>query len=346
MSQNGRRFNRVQVNYDGCAESWSNLVPHAGRWLTAAVQRSKHLDPVEYVCKVTQLTASTWLASVSREAPVLIVGPTASGKSALAMAVAARDGRVIVNADALQIYSCWRVLTARPSLADEAALPHALYGHIGREQSYSVGHWLREVAAILHKPVVIVGGTGLYFTALTRGLADIPPTPAHIRATADHRLASLGLPSLLNELDTATRSRIDPQNPARVQRAWEVLAATGRGLADWQDQTGPALLPLRDVQALVLRPDVGWLNARIAHRFQSMLDHGAVAEAAAEAATWDANRASAKAIGAPELIAHLHGTLTLPQAIDAATLASRQYAKRQRTWLRARMHDWPGLPLP
>ena len=110
---------------------------------------------------------------ISREAPVLIAGPTASGKSALAMEIAARDGRVIVNADALQVYGCWRVLSARPSLADEAALPHALYGHIGRDQPYSVGHWLREVQALLDRPVVIVGGTGLYFTALTAGLAEI-----------------------------------------------------------------------------------------------------------------------------------------------------------------------------
>ena len=125
------------------------------------------------------------LEGLSRDAPVLLAGPTGSGKSALAMELAARDGRVIVNADALQVYDCWRVISARPSVADEAALPHALYGHVGRERDYSVGAWLRDVAGLLSRPVVIVGGTGLYFRALTEGLAEIPPIPAAIRAEAD-----------------------------------------------------------------------------------------------------------------------------------------------------------------
>ena len=116
---------------------------------------------------------------------MLIAGPTASGKSSLAMDLAARDGRVIVNADALQVYGCWRVLTARPSRADEAALPHALYGHIGRDEAYSVGHWLREVIPLLSCPVVIVGGTGLYFSALTEGLAEVPDVPPEVRAAGD-----------------------------------------------------------------------------------------------------------------------------------------------------------------
>lgn len=286
------------------------------------------------------------LDQVSREAPVLIAGPTASGKSAFAMELAARDGRVIVNADALQVYGCWRVLSARPSVADEAALPHALYGHIGRDEPYSVGHWLREVQAWLARPVVIVGGTGLYFSALTAGLAEIPPTPPEIRALADARRASEGIAALLAELDMATRARIDTLNPARVQRAWEVLAATGRGLADWQAGTGPAILPLSGVEALVIRPDVAWLDARIARRFRIMLEDGALQEAAAEAPFYDPARPSAKAIGAPELMAHLRGELSLAQATEAATLASRQYAKRQRTWFRARMKDWREIALP
>ena len=276
----------------------------------------------------------------------MIAGPTASGKSAFAMELAARDGRVIVNADALQVYGCWRVLSARPSVADEAALPHALYGHIGRDEPYSVGHWLREVQAWLARPVVIVGGTGLYFSALTAGLAEIPPTPPEIRALADARRASEGIAALLAELDMATRARIDTLNPARVQRAWEVLAATGRGLADWQAGTGPAILPLSGVEALVIRPDVAWLDARIARRFRIMLEDGALQEAAAEAPFYDPARPSAQAIGAPELMAHLRGELSLAQATEAATLASRQYAKRQRTWFRARMKDWREIALP
>ncbi len=280
------------------------------------------------------------LKAISTELPVLIAGPTASGKSALAMELAARDGRVIVNADALQVYGCWRVLSARPSLADEAALPHALYGHIGRGQDYSVGHWLREVSVHLTRPLVIVGGTGLYFSALTEGLAQIPATPAEVRALADLRRADEGFAALLAELDQATAARIDPLNPARVQRAWEVLTATGRGLAEWQDQTGPALLPLSGAEALVMRPDVAWLDARIARRFDMMLNEGALAEVEAALPHWDGSAPWAKAIGAPELIAHLQGDLTLDDAREAAILASRQYAKRQRTWFRSRMKNW------
>ncbi|MDP4892109.1 tRNA (adenosine(37)-N6)-dimethylallyltransferase MiaA [Cypionkella sp.] len=280
------------------------------------------------------------ITAISREAPVLIAGPTASGKSALAMELAARDGRVVINADALQIYGCWRVLSARPSRADEAAVPHALYGHVGQDEPYSVGHWLREVAGFLARPVVIVGGTGLYFSALTEGLAEIPATAPALRARADARRAAEGFAALLAELDPATAARIDRNNPARVQRAWEVQAATGRGLASWQDQTGPALLPRAQVEAIVLRPDVAWLDARIKRRFAQMLEQGALDEVRAALPDWDASRAWAKAIGAPELVAHLRGEIDLETAVDAATLASRQYAKRQRTWLRSRMREW------
>lgn len=286
------------------------------------------------------------LDQISREAPVVIAGPTASGKSAIAMELAARDGRVIVNADALQVYDCWRVLSARPSAADEAALPHVLYGHVGRDQPYSVGHWLREVQGFLNRPVVIVGGTGLYLSALTEGLVDIPPTPPEIRHMADARRSGEGIAGLLAELDAATAARIDTANPARVQRAWEVRASTGRGLADWQDATGPALLPLQRVEALVIRPDVGWLDARIASRFAAMLAQGALDEVAAQLPDWNPGRAASKAIGAPELISYLRGQATLPEATAAATLASRQYAKRQRTWFRSRMKLWQEIALP
>lgn len=283
------------------------------------------------------------LTTVSREAPILIAGPTASGKSALAMELAARDGRTIVNADALQVYANWRILTARPTAAEEAALPHALYGHIPRNAPYSVGHWLRDVAPLLSRPVVIVGGTGLYLSALTEGLADIPPTPPAIRAKADHLLATEGLAALLATLDPATAARIDRQNPARVQRAWEVLQATGRGLADWQADTPAPLLPLTKAEALVIRPDVAWLNARIDRRFDAMVAAGALDEARAELPHWDPARPSSRAIGAPELIAHLSGETDLPTAIAAAKLASHQYAKRQRTWFRSRMGSWRNL---
>ncbi|MFN5996222.1 MAG: tRNA (adenosine(37)-N6)-dimethylallyltransferase MiaA [Paracoccaceae bacterium] len=284
--------------------------------------------------------------SISREAPVLLAGPTASGKSALAMELAARDGRLIVNADALQVYENWRILTARPTVSDEATLPHALYGHVGRDQTYSVGHWLREVAPLLDRPVVIVGGTGLNFNALTRGLAEVPDVPAAVRAEADARRAAEGHAALLAELDPATAARIDRQNPVRIQRAWEVLRATGRGLAAWQDDTPAPLLSLSEAEAMVLVPEVAWLNARIDRRFQEMLTEGALNEAQANLEVWDPRRPSSKAIGGPELIAHLRGEISLADASEAATLASRQYAKRQRTWFRSNMKAWRQVSLP
>lgn len=277
---------------------------------------------------------------------MLLAGPTASGKSALAMELAARDGRLIVNADALQVYENWRILTARPSVEDEAALPHALYGHVPREAAYSVGHWLRDLVPLLSRPVVIVGGTGLNFNALTRGLAEIPDTPPEIRAEAGARLAGEGLEALLAELDPATAARIDRQNPVRVQRAWEVWRATGRGLTSWQDDTPAPLLPQSQAEALVLVPEVAWLNDRIHGRFHQMLTKGGLSEAQANLPGWDPKRPSSKAIGGPELIAHLRGEITLELATEAAIQASRQYAKRQRTWFRSNMKGWRHLSLP
>jgi tRNA dimethylallyltransferase len=284
--------------------------------------------------------------SISREAPVLIAGPTASGKSALAMELAARDGRVIVNADALQVYGNWRILTARPSVADEAALPHALYGHVTPDQPYSVGHWLRQIRPLLDTPLVVVGGTGLNFTALTKGLAEIPEVPPQVRAEADLRMRTDGRLALLGELDARTASRLDPMNGARVQRAWEVLRATGRGLADWQADTPPPILPRASAEPLVLVPESRWLNDRIDRRFSAMLAAGALEEARANLPDWDPTRPASRAIGGPELVAHLQGRLSLAESVDAATLSSRQYAKRQRTWFRSNMADWNQLYLP
>ena len=288
------------------------------------------------------------LPSISTTQPVLIAGPTASGKSALAMALAQRDGRIIVNADALQVYARWRTLTARPSPEDEAAAPHRLYGHVGRDVSYSVGKWLDDVAAVLSlgKPIVIVGGSGLNLTALTIGLADIPISPPEIRALADSRKAAEGIGALLAELDPATRARIDPANPARVQRAWEVLKFTGRGLADWHNTTPPALIPLADADCIALRPDVDWLNERIDRRFDQMIAAGALDEVAAELPYWVPNQPSSQAIGAAELVGYLRGEILLKDAVHASKLASRQYAKRQRTWLRSKMGGWRGISLP
>ena len=284
--------------------------------------------------------------------PVLIAGPTGAGKSALALSVAEAAGGEIVNADALQVYACWRVLTARPSPEEEARAPHHLYGHQPFEADYSAGMWLREVAALLDdmrargaRPI-IVGGTGLYFAALTEGLAEIPPVPDEIRARALARIAAGEVDAMVAELDPASRARIDTKNPMRVQRAWEVLTATGRGIAAWQDETPPPLLPAAHALPLVLEADRAWLNARIDARFDAMMEMGALEEARALAPRWDPARLAARAIGAPELIAHLRGELTLEAAIAAAKLQSRQYAKRQRTWFRSRMKGWRRIPLP
>ncbi|MEN8831314.1 tRNA (adenosine(37)-N6)-dimethylallyltransferase MiaA [Pacificibacter sp.] len=292
------------------------------------------------------------LAALSPEQPVLIAGPTASGKSALALEIAERQGGVIVNADALQVFDNWRVLTARPPAQDEARAPHALYGHVSGTSAYSVGHWLRDATPFLtsgQRPI-FVGGTGLYFSALTEGLVEIPPTPDSIRAEGNARRAQdgdhLGLLADLDAEDPQTAQKVDRLNPMRVQRAWEVLRATGQGLAAWQAMTPPPALPLETAYPIVMDADKDWLNDRIAQRFQIMLDSGALEETQANLPNWDPTLPSSKAIGAPELIAYLQGDMTLARAKEAATVATRQFAKRQRTWFRARMKSYHHISLP
>ena len=276
--------------------------------------------------------------------PVLIAGPTASGKSALALAIAQAQGGLIVNADASQVYDCWRVISARPSPEEEAQAPHALYGHVSETQTYSAGHWLREVAPLLKGPLrpIIVGGTGLYFTALTEGLAEIPPTPPEVRATAD----GMSLEALIAGTDAATLAGIDRMNRARVQRAYEVFAATGRGLALWQEDTAPPVLPLSACHPVALQVDRDWLADRIALRFDQMIADGALGEVAAVRDRYDPALPAHRAIGVPELMAHLQGAIELEEARARAIIATRRYAKRQRTWLRSKMGGWHGFALP
>ncbi|WP_092646535.1 tRNA (adenosine(37)-N6)-dimethylallyltransferase MiaA [Jannaschia faecimaris] len=276
--------------------------------------------------------------------PILIAGPTASGKSSLALAIAESAGGCIVNADALQVFADWRSLTARPSVAEEARAPHALYGHVDWQRAYSVGDWLRDVAPLLagERPI-IVGGTGLYFRALTEGLADIPATPPNIRAEAQTRLDEQGLDALATELSPDVRLDIDLQNPMRVMRAWEVARHTGRSIRDWQAQTPPPLIRLADALPLVVDAPKDWLTPRIERRFEMMLEDGALEEARTVLPKWDPTLNAAQAIGAPELIAHLRGEMTQAQARDAAIIATRRYAKRQRTWFRARMGGWTRI---
>ncbi len=281
------------------------------------------------------------LPSIPDDKPVLIAGPTASGKSALALLIAERFGGVIVNADASQIYDCWRIISARPSPEDEARAQHRLYGHVAYDQTYSTGHWLREVTPMLSQRPrpIIVGGTGLYFTALTEGMADIPATPPEIREHAD----KLPLQELIAGLDGLTLQRIDTQNRARVQRAWEVQNATGRSLSDWQADTPAPILDIQNTVPIVFDARKDWLLDRINRRFDLMLDQGAIEEVEAMRDRYDPSFPACKAIGVPELMGYLDGRMTLDEAREKATIATRQFAKRQRTWFRARMKFWHHL---
>lgn len=283
----------------------------------------------------------TRLPDISTDRPVLIAGPTASGKSALALAIAERSGGVIVNADASQVYSCWQVITARPDPAETARAPHALYGHVPWSVAYSTGDWLRDATPLLKGPVrpIIVGGTGLYFSVLTQGMADIPPIPDEIRKRAD----SMPLKALLAGVDRHTLDRLDRQNRARVQRAYEVQTATGRSISDWQADTRPPILNTAEACTLVLDAPRDWLLDRINRRFDQMLRHGALNEVQTMLERFDPALPAFRAIGVPELAAHLRGEISLEAARERATIATRQYAKRQRTWFRARMADWTRI---
>ena len=285
---------------------------------------------------------------ISPDLPILIAGPTASGKSSLALRLAEKYGGEIVNADSIQVFENWRILSARPDTFDEAQASHHLYGHIAYDADYSVGHWLRDLKPFLNASArpIIVGGTGLYFSALTEGLAEIPPTPAEIRAEADAILRDQSIATLLSSIDKTTISRIDTNNPMRVQRAWEVQKNTGRGLADWQDATPAPLLPLDQCHPIVLDAPKDWLTPRIEKRFAQMLEQGALDEVRNNLPNWDPNRLSSKAIGAPELVAHLRGSISLQDACINAEISTRQFAKRQRTWFRSRMKSWMWTSLP
>jgi len=277
--------------------------------------------------------------------PILIAGPTASGKSTLALELAGHLGDcVIVNADSMQVYDGWRLLTARPSEEEEAAVPHTLYGHIDPSEVYSVGAWIREMYQVLRKAEeaglrpLVVGGTGLYFTSLIRGLSTIPEIPDEQRAEAEATLERMGRRAFHAELlrrDPAAAG-VDPMNPRRLVRAWEVFAQTGRSLADWAADTPPPLLPLGHTHAaIVLDADPDWLRARIDLRFEEMVEYGALDETAAmmERGLPD-GVPSLRPLGAPPLMAHLRGEIALEEAIMLGQTDTRQYAKRQRTWLR------------
>jgi len=284
---------------------------------------------------------------------VLIAGPTASGKSALALSVAKRTGGAIVNADSMQVYRELRILSARPDPDEEARAPHRLYGHVSIREAYSVARWLEEIAVVLEelraegRLPILVGGTGLYFTTLTEGLSQVPEIPDAIREHWRSRGREEGgeaLHAILAERDSVMAERLRPSDPQRIVRALEVVEATGRSLAEWQAETGPALLPAADCRRIVLAPERPHLRERIADRFDAMIAAGALDEARAIAAMdVDPSLPAMKAIGLPPMIAHALGLVTLENARERAVADTARYAKRQETWFRNRFADWERL---
>jgi tRNA dimethylallyltransferase len=282
---------------------------------------------------------------------ILIAGPTASGKSALALALAEKLGGTIVNADSMQVYSNLRVITARPSPAEEARVPHLLYGHVDEAENYSVGRWCRDAGEVLGeigrqgRVPILVGGTGLYFKALTSGLAAVPPIPADIRAQVRGRLQSEGVAPLYAELmqrDPVTAHRLMPNDRSRISRALEVMLATGRSLTDWHRDGMPALLDSARAAKVFLTCDRTELVARIEKRFAAMLKAGALEEARALARRQlDPTLPAMKAHGVPWLIRHRKGEISLDEAAAGGVMDTRRYAKRQVTWFRNQMKDWP-----
>ncbi len=284
--------------------------------------------------------------------PALIVaGPTCSGKSALALALAARFGGTVINADAMQVYAELRILTARPTPAETAAIPHALYGVRPAAAPGSAAWWRAQALAEMQaahdagRVPILCGGTGMYLASLTQGIAAIPDAGEPARQEARALLAALGAPGLharLAAIDPATAARLRPQDSQRIARAWEVLRGTGAGLAAWQD--APPIPPAWRFAAVLLDPPRAALRAAIAERFRAMLAAGAPDEVAALLAqNLDPALPAMRAHGVPELAAHLRGGTTLDQAAARAILATGQYTKRQATWFRHHPLAEPAL---
>jgi tRNA dimethylallyltransferase len=286
---------------------------------------------------------------------LLIAGPTASGKSALALALAEKLGGIIINADSMQVYRDLRVITARPTPEEEARVPHLLYGTVDAAENYSVGRWYSDARAAIaaaeaaRRLPILVGGTGLYFKVLTRGLAAIPPIPPEIRAAVRTRLQAQGPEPLHRELmrlDPAAATRIRPQDRPRISRALEVIEATGRTLSDWHQVGMPAVLDPADAAKVFLVVAREQLYRHIDARFAAMVAAGALAEVAAlDARRLDPQLPAMKAHGVPWLRRHLKGEIPLEEAVAGAQRDTRQYTKRQHTWFRHQLPDWSWLPV-
>ncbi|WP_026608210.1 tRNA (adenosine(37)-N6)-dimethylallyltransferase MiaA [Methylocapsa acidiphila] len=281
---------------------------------------------------------------MTRPSAILIAGPTASGKSALALRFARAHDGVVINADSMQVYRDLRVLTARPSAQDEAKAPHRLFGHVDGAINHSVGLWLEDARTALEEAArdarlpIFVGGTGLYLKALTQGLSAIPPVPTEVRESLRARAEGVPVSELHAELsrrDPLTAARLRPTDPQRILRALEVFEATGESLASFQAQRSPPLLDPQDALALFLAPDRPLLTERIDARFDAMLESGALEEAKALAARGiDPALPVMRAHGTPHLIASLRGEISLDEAARRSKLDTRQYAKRQFTFAR------------
>jgi tRNA dimethylallyltransferase len=281
---------------------------------------------------------------------VLIAGPTASGKSALALELAQQSGGVVINADSMQVYRDLRILTARPTPAEEVRVPHRLYGHVDAAVNFSAGAWVADAAKALAEAraqnlqPIFAGGSGLYFKALTRGLSAVPPIPAEVREGVRARLERDGVEALNAELakrDPTSAERLKPRDRARIARALEVVEATGRTLPDWHREGLPPLLPPGEFSALFLAPERDQLYARIDARFDAMLEAGALDEVAALAARrLDPLLPAMKAHGVPALIHHLRGEITREQATGIGRADTRHYAKRQFTWFRHQLPEF------
>jgi tRNA dimethylallyltransferase len=284
---------------------------------------------------------------------VLIAGPTASGKSALALELAQKAGGAVINTDSMQVYRDLRVLTARPSLAEEAAVPHRLYGCVDAAVNYSAGHYVRDAKEVLDEVrrggglPIFIGGTGLYFKALTRGLSAVPPVPDEVREAVRLRLDRDGVEALHAELarrDAAAAARLNVRDRTRIARALEVIEATGRPLAEWHADTTPPLLPEGSYRALFIAPEREALYARIDARFDAMLADGALEEVTRLAARGlDPLLPAMKAHGVPALIRHLRGEITREEAAMIGKADTRHYAKRQFTWFRHQLPEFEWL---
>jgi tRNA dimethylallyltransferase len=285
---------------------------------------------------------------------VLIAGPTASGKSALALTLAAQFDGTIVNADSMQVYRDLRIITARPTTEEETRAPHKLYGHVDAAENYSTGRWIKDVAAALQdiraagRLPILVGGTGLYFSTLTKGLAAVPPIPPHIREEVRGRLAREGVAPLraeLEVLDPKTAARLRVNDRSRISRALEVVKATGRSITDWHKEGMPSVLDGVKTAKVFLAVDRKELVDRIEARFDAMLTAGALDEVRALAARQlDPTLPAMKAHGVPWLIRYLKAEISLEQAAAGGKMDTRRYAKRQVTWFRNQLADWPMLP--